>query len=186
MPDYRRHYVAGGTYFFTCVAHRRSPILTTELGRRCLREAVKKIQHDHPFEIVANVLLPDHWHSVWTLPLGDDRYPTRWMRIKEEFTKAWLERGGEELPQSASRRRHRQRGVWHKRYWEHTVRDEEDLKRCVDYVHWNPRKHGLVARVRDWEWSSFHRFVREGEYGIDWGGIDPTPGWDDTEWGELA
>ena len=97
MPNYRRNYVPGGTYFFTCVTYRRRPILTTELGRHCLRTAINDISREHPFEMVAVVLLPDHWHTVWTLPGGDDRYPLRWMRIKEEFTKAWLEGGGTEL-----------------------------------------------------------------------------------------
>ena len=184
MSDYRRYYVPGGTYFFTCVTHERAPILTGELARRCLREAIHKVQNDHPFEIVAVVLLPDHWHTVWTLPRGDDRYPLRWMRIKEEFTEAWLAEGGAERPQSESRAKHRQRGVWQRRYWEHTVHDEDDLKRCVNYVHWNPRKHNVAARVRYWEWSSFHRFVREGEYDLDWGSTDPTPGWNEPEWGE--
>jgi putative transposase len=185
MPDYSRNFVAGGTYFFTCVTHQRQPILTTELGRRCLRNAILKIQADHPFELFAVVLLPDHWHAVWTLPAGDTRYPLRWQRIKEEFTKAWLSDGGEELGQSASRTRHRMRGVWQKRYWEHTVRDETDLERCVDYIHWNPRKHGLCPRVRDWPWSSFHRFVNAGQYEIDWGGTDLTTSWPDAEWGKT-
>ena len=184
MPNFRRNFVPGGTYFFTCVTHERQPILTTDPGRRCLREAILKVKADHPFEIVAIVLLPDHWHTVWVLPSGDDRYPLRWMRIKEEFTERWLACGGTELPQSASRKRQRQRGIWQKRYWEHTVRDEDDLKRCVDYCHWNPRKHRLVTRISDWEWSSFARFVREGEYEPDWGGTDPTPGWNTPEWGE--
>jgi len=91
-----------------------------------------------------------------------------------------------ELPQTVSRKKHRQRGIWHKRYWEHTVIDENDLKRCVDYVHWNPRKHDLAERVRDWKWSSFHRYVQAGEYDLDWGGCDPAPGWDDPEWGEIG
>ena len=86
MPDYRRNYVPGGTYFFTCVTHERQPILTTEVGRRCLRGAIEKVRGDHAFETTAIVLLPDHWHTVWTLPRGDDRYPLRWMGIKEEFT----------------------------------------------------------------------------------------------------
>jgi putative transposase len=186
MPNYRRNYVPGGTYFFTCVAYRRRPILTTDLARRCLRQAIQKVQADHPFTIVAIALLPDHWHTVWTLPPNDAAYPLRWMRIKEEFTKAWLAGGGNELSQTHSRARHRQRGIWHKRYWEHTIEDEDDLKRCVDYTHWNPRKHDLVARIRDWKWSSFHRFVQAGEYDLAWGGTDPTPGWDDPEWGEIA
>ena len=186
MPNYRRNYVPGGTYFFTCVSYRRQPILTTELGRRCLRDAIDTVRHDYPFELVAIVLLPDHWHSVWTLPPNDDRYSLRWMRIKEEFTKSWLAGGGGELSQLESREKHRYRGVWQKRYWEHTVRDEGDLQRCVDYVHWNRRKHLLVSRVQDWPWSSFHRYVRQGEYDINWGGTDPCPGWEHPEWGEVV
>ena len=107
------------------------------------------------------------------------------MRIKEEFTEAWLRAGGDEMPQSFSRKKHRQRGVWHKRYWEHTVGDADDLKRCVDYTHWNACKHNLVERVRDWKWLSFHQYVQAGEYDLDWGGTNPVPGWDDPEWGEV-
>ena len=117
VADYRRYYVAGGTYFFTCVTHCRAPILCTDLGRRCLRDAIAGVQRNHLFTAVATALLPDHWHTVWTLPDGDFRYPLRWMRIKEEFSKAWLAGGGDERPQSLSRRKHRQRGVWQKRYW---------------------------------------------------------------------
>ena len=127
MPDYRRNFVPGGTYFFTCVTHCRRPILTTDLGRRCLREAILDVKTNHPFEIVAIVLLPDHWHTIWSLPSGDARYPMRWTRIKEEFTRRWLASGGTELEQSPSRQKHRLRGIWQKRYWEHTVRDEDDL-----------------------------------------------------------
>ena len=97
----------------------------------------------------------------------------------------YLDGGGQELSQSRSRREHGMRGVWHKRFWEHTVRDEEDLKRCVDYTHWNPRKHQLVKRVVDWEWSSFHAFVRQGEYELTWGGADPTPDYDTPEWSDA-
>ena len=131
---------------------------------------------------MALVLLPDHLHSVWTLPRGDADYSTRWRRIKEEFTKQYLASGGAELPQSRSRREHGQRGIWHKRFWEHTVRNEADLERSCDYVHWNPRKHELVARVADWPYSTFHRFVRAGQYDLEWGGTDPTPGYDTPEW----
>jgi putative transposase len=184
MPNFRRNYVRGGTYFFTCVTFQRQPILTSDLGRECLREAIRMVQGDHPFEIVAVVLLPDHFHTIWTLPTGDDRYPLRWMRIKEEFTKRWLASGGAELTQSGSRTQHRHRGIWQKRYWEHTIRDENDLKRCADYCHWNPRKHGIVRQISEWPWSSFHRFVLAGEYDLNWGGIDPTPGWSAPEYGE--
>jgi putative transposase len=184
MSDYRRFYVPGGTYFFTVVTHHRRAMLTTELGRACLQKAMLEVASDHPYKTFAIVLLPDHFHVVWTLPRGDARYPLRWMRIKEEFTKNWIAAGGVELPQSRSRTKHRHRGVWQKRYWEHVVRDDDDLERCVDYIHWNPRKHNLVKRVRDWPYSTFHRFVANGQYDIDWGGTDPTPDWDEPEWGE--
>jgi putative transposase len=185
MADYRRNYLAGGTYFFTAVIYRRRRLLTTNRGRQCLRQALHEIRQKWPFQIVAIVLLPDHLHTVWTLPRGDARYPLRWRRVKEEFTRRFLKSGGTELLQSESRKSHGQRGIWQRRYWEHTVCDEDDLKRCVDYVHWNPNKHRFVSDVKDWPWSSFHRFVKLGEYDPDWGRADPTPGFDTPEWDIL-
>lgn len=184
MPDYRRMFVPYAMYFFTAVTHQRNPILTTELGRKCLREAIAKVRRKHPFQVIATVLLPDHWHSIWQLPDGQTNYPIRWGRIKEEFTKAWLAGEGTELEQSKSRDRQRYRGIWQKRYWEHTIKNPDDFDRCFDYIHWNPRKHNLVPRVIDWPWSSFHRMVRLGHYPANWGGTDPTPGWNHPEWGE--
>ncbi|QDT01321.1 REP-associated tyrosine transposase [Adhaeretor mobilis] len=184
MPNYRRNFVPGGIYFFTAVTHLRQPFLTSDLARKCLREAIEEVREDHPFEMIAQVLLPDHWHTIWQLPEGDVAYPMRWSRIKELFTRKWLEAGGEEFQQSESRIKYRRRGVWQKRYWEHTVDGPQDLKRCVDYVHWNPRKHAFVQRVADWSLSSFHRYVDAGEYTIDWGGTDPVPNWHAPEWGE--
>jgi putative transposase len=186
MSNYRRNYVPGGTYFFTVVTHLRRRFLTDELARDCLRKAFQEIRAKWPFEIVAFVLLPDHLHTVLTLPSGDSQYPLRWRRIKEEFTRSYLRCGGQELPQSRSRIDRGQRGIWQRRYWEHTCRDEDDLKRSVDYLHWNPKKHGLVKNVVDWPWSSFHRYVRLGEYPSDWGREDPTPGYDSPEWDESA
>jgi putative transposase len=184
MPDYRRWYVPGGTYFFTAVTYNRRPILCSALARNGLHKAIDTIRQRHPIELVAVVLLPDHIHTIWTLPQGDAAYPVRWKRIKEEFTLSYLVGGGTEVPPSPSRVRQGERGVWQRRYWEHVVRDEEDLKRCVDYVHWNPKKHGYVSNVCDWHWSSFDRYVELCEYTRDWGAEDPTPGYDYPEWGE--
>jgi putative transposase len=183
MSDYRRNYVPGGTYFFTVVTYRRRPFLISDLARACLHEAIDRTRRKWPFEIVAIVLLPDHWHTVWTLPRGDSRYSLRLQKIKEAFTRSFLTKGGIELRQSRSRIEHGLRGVWQKRFWEHTIDDEDDLHRCVDYAHWNPKKHGLVTSVKDWQWSSFHRFVAAGEYTPDWGRDDPAPGFDTPEWG---
>jgi len=184
MPDYRRWYVRGGTFFFTVVVANRRPILCDESARRFLREAIETIRGNRPIGLVAIVLVPDHFHTVWTLPQGDSGYPTRLRRIKEEFTRSYLAAGGTEAPISASRGERCERGVWQRRYWEHTILDEDDLKRCVDYVHWNPKKHGYVTNVRDWPYSSFHRYVALGEYTQEWGAEDPAPGYTDPEWGE--
>jgi putative transposase len=116
------------------------------------------------------------------LPAHDANFSVRWGRIKERFTRSFLAVGGEEGQPTDSRQRHRERAVWQRRFWEHTCRDEDDLKRCLDYLHWNPVKHGLVACVRDYPWSSFHRFVRLGEYDMDWGGENPCPGYDTPKW----
>ena len=184
MSDFRRWFVPGGTYFLTVVTYVRRPILTTDAGRRFLREAIQEIRVTRPFTLVATVLLPDHWHLVMSLPRADADYSTRMKRIKEEFTKHWLEAGLSEAQVTASQKTNGERGIWQPRFWEHTIEDEVDLEGCVDYIHWNPRKHRLVKRVRDWEWSSFHRFVEEGQYGIDWGGTEPESFTRDADWGE--
>ena len=175
MPEYRRYFVPGGTFFFTLVADQRRPILTSELGRRCLRASFERERGKRPFELVAFVLLPEHLHTIWTLPRGDADYPLRWQKIKEYFTRDFLAGGGEEGTRSPSLQRRRERAIWQQRYWEHTCLTETDLKNHLDYVHWNPVKHGLVRRVRDYPWSSFHRYQALGEYDPDWGGEDPCP-----------
>ncbi|WP_442484099.1 REP-associated tyrosine transposase [Aeoliella sp. SH292] len=184
MSDFRRYYVAGATYFFTVVSYRRRPILTTEPGRRLLREAIEKVRSSHSFDLVANVLLPDHWHLVMQLPSADADYSLRMRRIKEEFTESWLAEGLPEARVTTSQRERHERGVWQPRFWEHLVTDEEDLERCVDYIHWNPRKHALVDRVQDYPWSSFHRFVEQGQYEREWGGQVPQSLDIDRDWGE--
>ena len=154
MSNYRRYYLPGGTYFFTLVTHERRPMFRQDPARSCLRKAILDEQQRRPFEMFAMVLLPDHFHCIWTLPSGDADYSLRWAKIKEEFTRSFLDAGGREGRMSDSRHKHRERAVWPRRFWEHTVRDENELKRCVDYSHWNPVKHELVPRVRDWAWSS--------------------------------
>ncbi|MEX0703393.1 MAG: transposase [Planctomycetales bacterium] len=169
MADYRRWRVAGGTLFFTLVAHSRAPLFRDESARTLLGEKLRDCQAEWPFEINAIVLLPEHLHAIWTLPPGDAAYPKRWAWIKKEFTKDWLAAGGVEQEVSAARRERGERGVWQVRYWEHTIRDEHDFDRHFDYIHYNPVKHGLVANPRDWPHSSFHRWVKQGVYDLDWG-----------------
>ena len=171
MSRYRRNY-EGQIYFFTVVTDRRRPILTTDLGRMALREAIETVRQEMAFEKIANVLLPDHVHVIWELPLGDTDYSIRWKRIKTAFSKTWKQHGGLLNPPSSSRKKRGELSVWQRRFFEHTCRDERDLKRCIDYIHVDPLKHGLVDKVCDWPWSSFHRYVAEGEYPRDWGGAN--------------
>jgi putative transposase len=173
MPNYRRRYVPGGTYFFTAVTDGRRPILTSDLARPLIHSAIQAELAKTPFGLTALVLLPDHLHTIWTLPDGDSAYPLRWKRIKEQFTRDYLAAGGSESGRSG-RGHGRGRNVWQPRYWEHVVRDDDDFKRCLDYIHWNPVKHGLVRRVQDYPWSSFCQWVEMGEYDIDWGAGEVT------------
>ncbi|MFO0851107.1 MAG: transposase [Gemmataceae bacterium] len=182
MPRYRRAFVPGGTYFFTAVTHQRRPILLGDSGRRCLRAALAAVRQRFPFGCEAIVLLPDHLHTIWTLPPGDDRYDLRWQRFKRLFTDAYLSAGGVEGDRTASRVRRQERGVWQRRFWEHTVRDEDDFKRCLDYLHYNPVKHGLASRVTDYPWSTFHRWVTHGEYEPEWGTGFVCPDIPGAEW----
>jgi putative transposase len=169
MSDWRRVFVPGGTYGFTLVTERRAPIFTDAMGRTILRETLRDCRRQWPFVIVAIVLLPDHLHTLWRLPDGDSAYPRRLGWVKKEFTKSWLAGGGAEQPVSAARQRHRRRGVLQRKFWEHCIRDDRDLHRHLDYLHYNPVKHGYVPCARDWPWSSFHRYVRAGVYTEDWG-----------------
>ena len=156
MPNYRRFTVPGSTLFFTVVTYQRRPFLTEPLARRCLREAFQRVRARRPFEIPAIVLLPDHLHALWILPPGDADYSVRWRRIKEEFTERYQRQGGTESPLSDSRQRRKERGIWQRRFWGHTIQDDEDFERHVDYIHYNPVKHGLAACPRD---CYIHRFI---------------------------
>lgn len=169
MSEYRRYYQPGGCFFFTLVTEGRAPILTTAHGRSALREAILKAKSRWPFGMPAVVLLPDHIHAIWNLPRGDADFSTRWAFIKQAFTRSWLRNDGAERAVSAAKARDRRRGVWQRRFWEHVIRDEVDLERHADYLHYNPAKHGLVRCPMDWPYSSFHRWVRQGDYPPDWG-----------------
>lgn len=168
MPRYRRLFQPGGTYFFTVVTHKRRPFLCDDTARQCLRHAIRQVQTTHPFDILASVLMPEHLHCIWRLPDEDYAFPLRWACVKRRFTRAWIERGGQTLQVSPARTRHRERGVWQKRFWEHMIRDQQDLVNHVNYIHYNPVRHGLVRCPHQWRYSSFAHWVREGFYAEAW------------------
>jgi len=161
MSWYRRDCTPGGTWFFTVVTAGRSRWLCEPAARHALRDAFAATRTRHDFAIDALVLLPDHLHCVMTLPEGDADFSLRWSLIKRRTS--WALR---DHPAPG-------RARWQRRFWEHRIRDEDDLARHVDYIHFNPVKHGLVARVADWPHSSFHRFVARGDLARDWGDAPP-------------
>jgi len=170
MPTYTRWYRPGGTYFFTLnLQDRRRDLLVRHVA--CLRKAFASIQSKRPFQIPATVVLPNHLHCIWTLPIDDEDFSERWSLIKAEFSRG--------IPRieycSASRRARRERGVWQRRFWEHLIRDQDDLNRHIDYIHYNPVKHGLVTSPRDWPYSSFHRYVRNGILDMNWSADHAVP-----------
>ena len=173
MPNYRRNFVEGGTYFFTVVTYNRQKILCTDFSRQCLRESIKACQQHFPFEDVAWVLLDDHLHTIWILPNGDSNFSGRWSFIKREFTKAYAEQNSNAENINQSRQSRNEKGIWQRRFWEHTIRSEYDFGRCMDYIHYNPVKHDLVEAPQNYEFSTFHRFVKEGIYPQDWGSSQP-------------
>jgi putative transposase len=171
MVRYRRNRVQGGTYFFTVtLGKRQSTALVDHVGG--LRAAFRVARQEPPFTIDAIVILPDHLHAILTLPQRDADFAGRWRRIKGHFSTQLLAAGV-----SIGRHANGELALWQRRYWEHTIRDEEDFVRHVDYVHYNPVKHHLVTRVRDWPHSSFHLYVRRGLLPEDWAGdvnADPS------------
>ncbi len=164
--DYRRARMPGATYFFTVVTESRRPLLVENIER--LRNAFRHARAKRPFHIDAIVILPDHLHTLISLPEGDNDYSSRWMIIKRKFSSALPA-----MPSTRSQASKREKGVWQRRFWEHCIRGEADWKNHMDYIHYNPVKHGNVQRVCDWPYSSFHRCVQKGWYRRDWGdGLD--------------
>ncbi|NVK42256.1 MAG: transposase [Oceanospirillaceae bacterium] len=159
MPNYRRLWQPGGCYFFTVTLQQRqdNDLLIRKIAQ--LRDAVRYVRQRHPFRIHGWVVLPDHLHCLIELPPEDRDFAIRWRLIKSHFSR--------QVPPRVSAPT-RGRGIWQRRFWEHLIRDEEDFRAHMDYIHINPLKHGLVERVADWPYSTFHRLVRQGIYAADW------------------
>ena len=160
---YRRAFATGATWFFTVnLADRQQDLLTRHIT--LLREVMHEVKVHHPFEIDAMVVLPEHLHAIWTLPPDDADYPTRWSLIKSGFSRT--------LPKTEaigdSRRSKRERGIWQRRYWEHQIRDDADLQAHVDYIHYNPVKHGHTDLPAAWPYSSIHRYIAQGWLSQEW------------------
>ena len=165
MARYRRSKVEGGVFFFTvALADRSSDLLVRHIDR--LRGVYTSVRERYPFETIAICVLPDHLHAIWSLPQGDTNFPLRWNLIKSGFSRGLPA----DAQRSSSKIARREKGIWQRRYREHTIRDDAGLARHVDYIHFNPVKHGHVSRTCDWPHSSFRRYVARGLVPLDWGG----------------
>ena len=158
--QYRRFYKPGARYFFTVVTENRAPILIDNIER--LRSAFRLCMSRYPFEIEAIVILPDHLHALWRLPEGDADFSKRWMVIKRKFSSGLFAGNVTD-----SKYKKREKGIWQRRFWEHCIRDEDDWRHHVDYIHFNAVKHGYVDKPQEWLYSSYHQAVRNGWYDAD-------------------
>ncbi|MGM0659230.1 MAG: REP-associated tyrosine transposase [Pseudomonadota bacterium] len=163
MSNYRRAYVAGGSYFFTLVTRRRRAIFGDQYAIDALRSAMRQVRRNRPFDVEGIVVLPDHLHCILRLPEGDTDFSGRWREIKKACSRSVA-------PISDHRR---ERTLWQRRFWEHAIRDRNDWRRHMDYIHYNPVKHGLVTHPGDWPWSSLRRCIALGWYSPDWGAEEP-------------
>ena len=168
MPNYHRRFTPNTLYFFTVVTYQRKPLLTIELVRSNLHNAIEHVRRRWEFDIEAIVLLPDHIHTIWKLPDGDSDFSTRWRLIKDKCTRSLKNQGYRIEHFSDSRIKKKEHGIWQRRFWEHQIRDEKDFENHMNYIHYNPIKHGYVESLSDWKWSSFHRYVKMGWYDPGW------------------
>jgi len=175
MANYRRWHRPWGAYFLTLVTHERMRLFRDSRARELLHEAIAHVRRNWPMTIHEAVLLPDHLHLLCAIPAEEQDYSTRVRLIKHRFTRAWLASGGREGRSTASRQNRGIRGVWQKRFHEHTIRNQREFRQHVTYVHMNPVKHGFVRRPIDWPWSTFHKHVRQGLLPPDWMGPMDLP-----------
>ena len=174
MPNYRRNIVPGGTYFFTQVTYQRHAWLCSDIARSTLRTAINKVRKKYPFSIDALVLQPDHFHCILTLPEGDRNYSTRLRLIKTYVTKHCADKLNIKAEITESRQNKKEGNLWQRRFWEHTIKDEEDYARHCDYIHYNPVKHGLCKVPQQWQFSTIHQFIEKDIYPQNWR-VDEIP-----------
>jgi putative transposase len=167
MPEYRRAYIKGSTFFFTVVTYKRFPIFREEPAINLLRQCFQTTMRTHPFRMDAIVVLPDHLHTIWTLPENDSDFSIRWKRIKGTFSRNYNGHSNKIISESMCRKN--EKGIWQRRFWEHAVRDQADFNRLCDYIHYNPVKHGFSSSPLEWKYSSFRKQVETGQYPKDWG-----------------
>lgn len=189
MSNYKRLFIQNSYLFLTINTYKRQPILINNI--ELLRESFKRAKQTYDFEIFASVVLPDHMHLI-LLPKDVNEYPKIIFAVKYHFSRNVQNGGGLGNPPyrnlsnfniqqnqiylppclSDSKTKKKEKGIWQRRFYEHTIRDEKDLYNHLDYIHYNPVKHGYLQNVKDWEYSSFKKFVKQGCYESQWGSYE--------------
>jgi putative transposase len=138
-----------------------------------LRESFRLSRSKYNYKIEAIVILPEHFHMIITPKIAKD-YPKIISHIKRSFLYGLDKdlKNSAKIDLSSSKLKRQHSGIWQSRYHEHTIRDEKDFKIRFDYIHFNPVKHKLVSKVNDWEYSSFHKYIKMGWYDSSWCDFD--------------
>jgi len=182
MSNYRRAAAKGASYFFTLVSYQRRNIFCDQSIRFALRQAIKRVQNKSPFSIDAWVLLPNHMHCIWTLPEGDNNFSQRWSSIKRRVSIECGQQYKQQQLLTESKVKRRESTLWQRRFWEHQIRNQQDFNNHLDYIHYNPVKHNYCYSPSQWQYSTIHRYIKEGYYPYNWG--EQEPYFSDINFGE--
>lgn len=168
MPNYLRHY-SGSMYFFTLITFERRKIFCQNDFLSAFRQAIDEVRIICPFTVIAWVQIPDHLHCIIEFEQMGVDIGKFWGAIKRKTTKLCPQYQKDMHELSLSKVLRNEKGIFHRRFYEHLIRDEKDLINHLNYIHYNPVKHGLVQNVKDWQYSTFHRYVKNGLYDENWG-----------------
>lgn len=170
MPEYRRWRIPGSKVFLTIVTYQRMPIFKDAQNAARLMDCFQHVLQNHSASLVAYVILPDHIHLILQTGAEISNYSVIVKEVKRRFTKS-IESS---VPVNRSRAMRKERGVWQRRFWEHTIRDEDELGSLIGYIHSNPVRHGYVILAKEWPYSSFQAYADDGYYeDSDWVGFVP-------------
>ena len=163
MPNYRRYYLPGHPVFITNVTFDRKKILTEAENLHLLWDTLFAVKARYEFNLNAYVILPDHFHWIITIPGESLNFSKIMLNFKWNYS----------MNYKKLNRQNREIHIWQRGFWDHIIRDEKDYRNHLDYIHWNPVKHGYVENPSEWEWSSFLEFCEKDVYLPEWGKNEP-------------
>jgi len=162
MPDYRRFYIPNSITFITCVTRDRYPYLKSKSDIDLFFSTLARVKEIKPFELMAYVVLPDHFHWLMKVDQSSGNFSKVMHSIKRNFTQNYKQ--AHNVQKSIS--------IWQRGFWDHVIRDERDLEIHLDYIHWNPIKHGCVNKPSNWPYSTYRDWEGMGIYDLGWGCVE--------------